>query len=442
MNTLLLATDDSLLKEALTISFEDVALRIIVASTLRDAIIQVPLADCIVSEHLLPDGSANALFDKAKGRPFILMVEQASLKHGIVAMRRGAFNCLTKPIDHKELIRSITRAFDGIKTDLTSLEMIGQSEPLERLRHQIKRVAPLDTTILISGESGTGKELVAKDIHQKSKRFGLEMISVNCAAIPDSLVDAELFGHVKGAFTSAITDRSGLIEAAHNSTLFLDKIDELSLATQSGLLRVLQEGEVRRVGSTERTYVNVRLIAATQRNLLEMVSKGSFRQDLYYQLNVIELTCPALKDRGNDVLLLANAFLKHSKQTMDRPKLSFSKESLVAMRDHPWPGNIRELKNAIERAVILSDGPAICPPDLGLKQSQAKQHFIGNEQRQSNEQRPTMSLEDYFQHFVLSHQEQLSETELAKRLGISRKSLWERRNRLGIPKHRDGDLLE
>lgn len=267
------------------------------------------------------------------------------------------------------------------------------------------------------------------------------MISVNCAAIPESLIEAELFGHVKGAFTGATADRAGLIEAAHQSTLFLDEIGELPLEAQARLLRVLQEGEIRRVGSTERTYVDVRLIAATHRNLLDMVSKGTFREDLYYRLNVIELNCPALRDRGDDILLLANAFLSQARAQMDRPKLRFGDATLQAMLEHPWPGNVRELQNAIERAAVLADGPVIEPVDLGLKRAhhplRTQPHFTGTEQRAPSDTHAMMSLEDYFQHFVVSHQDHMSETELAKRLGISRKSLWERRQRLGIPRRRE-----
>ena len=215
--------------------------------------------------------------------------------------------------------------------------MIGESDVMLKLKKQIVRVAPLDTTILVGGESGTGKELVAQSIHQMSSRTEKEMISVNCAAIPESLIEAELFGHVKGAFTGATQDRAGLIETADGSTLFLDEIGELPLEAQSRLLRVLQEGEIRRVGSTDRTYVDVRLVAATHRNLLEMVSKGLFREDLYYRLNVIELRCPPLKERGKDIGMLADAFLDRLKHQMNRPELRFSGSIQASIESHPGP---------------------------------------------------------------------------------------------------------
>ena len=441
MTTLLLVTDESLLQKALRIGLEHAGFAVQVAESLQDASSQLGEVDCVVCEHRLPDGNGIDLIDKAGRCPVIMMIGQVSLQQGIVAMRRGAFDCLTKPIDHKELIRAIERALHDKLDHLSPGHMLGNSPAVEKLRHQINRVAPLDTTILIGGESGTGKELVATAIHSQSQRNAREMISVNCAAIPETLIEAELFGHVKGAFTGATTDRAGLIEAAHQSTLFLDEIGELPLEAQARLLRVLQEGEIRRVGSTERTYVDVRLIAATHRDLLSMVSKGTFREDLYYRLNVIELNCPALRDRGDDIPLLANAFLNKAKTQMARPKLRFSEATEIAMREHPWPGNVRELQNAIERAVVLTDGPMIQPADLGLKRAQKlrpdQPQFTGIEQRPAVDSHTMMSLEDYFQHFVISHQDHMSETELAKRLGISRKSLWERRHRLGIPRRRD-----
>ena len=436
--TLLLVTDEPIALKSIRISLERAGFRVLVGENVQAARNQIDACDCLIAEIRLPDGQAVDLIQDAKQVPCLFMVSQASLSLGIQAMRHGAFDCLTKPIDHDELIKSVRRAIK-VHPSSAAHTMLGESPVLERLKQQINKVAPLDTTVLIGGESGTGKELVATSIHQLSKRSAFDMVSVNCAAIPESLIEAELFGHVKGAFTGANQDREGLIEAAHQSTLFLDEIGELPLAAQSRLLRVLQEGEIRRVGSTERTYVDIRLIAATHRNLLDMVSKGTFREDLYYRLNVIELACPALRERAGDVLLLAEAFLKRASSHMQRTELRLSEASRLAIETHTWPGNVRELQNAIERAVVLSDGPTIEPTDLGLKPvSHAEPQFTGAEQFNTNhDNQAMMSLEDYFQHFVLTHQDHMSETELARRLGISRKSLWERRQRLGIGRHKD-----
>lgn len=440
MATLLLVTDEAIVRKSIQMGLEQHGHQVLIAESLKEAMSQQSAVDCVISEHRLADGSGIDLISHFKPVPLILLVGQVSLQAGIVAMRKGAFDCFTKPVDHQDLLRAIEKASSSGVTS-TADSMIGQCEIMLKLKKQIQRVAPLDTTILIGGESGTGKELVAQSIHQLSSRSSEEMISVNCAAIPESLIEAELFGHVKGAFTGATQDRAGLIESADGSTLFLDEIGELPLEAQSRLLRVLQEGEIRRVGSTDRTYVNVRLVAATHRNLLEMVAKGQFREDLYYRLNVIELRCPPLRERDGDILLLAESFLERVKHQMNRSELKFSGDARSAIESHTWPGNVRELGNVIERAVVLCEGPLIDYSDLGLQSAQNQDHqFSAGEQRSPGRAQPMMSLEDYFQHFVLSHEEHMSETELAKRLGISRKSLWERRNRLGIPRRKEDSL--
>ena len=437
MATLLLVTDEAIIRKSIQLGFEQRGHQVLTAESVKEAMSQVKDIDCVVCEHRLADGSGIDLIAHFKPIPLILLVGQVSLQAGILAMRKGAFDCFTKPVDHNDLLRSIEKATATRSAKSTDM-MIGQSEVMLQLKKQVSRVAPLDTTILIGGESGTGKELVAKSIHQMSSRSEKDMVSVNCAAIPESLIEAELFGHVKGAFTGATQDRAGLIESADGSTLFLDEIGELPLEAQSRLLRVLQEGEIRKVGSTDRTYVNVRLVAATHRNLLDMVSKGQFREDLYYRLNVIELRCPPLRDRGEDIMVLAEALLDRVKHQMNRPELKFNSSIQTSIESHPWPGNVRELGNVIERAVVLCEGPLIDQSDLGLTNVPDTNHtFAAKEQRPMGHSQPMMSLEDYFQHFVLSHEDQMSETELAKRLGISRKSLWERRNRLGIPRRKD-----
>ena len=437
MATLLLVTDEAIIRKSIQMGLEKQSHTILIAESLQAAKQVNTAIDCVICEHRLADGSGIDLIAHFKPIPLILLVGQVSLQAGIVAMRKGAFDCFTKPVDHHDLLKAIERAA-ALANQASQDGMIGDCDVMLKLKKQISRVAPLDTTILVGGESGTGKELVAQAIHRQSQRADREMLSVNCAAIPESLIEAELFGHVKGAFTGATSDRAGLIESADQSTLFLDEIGELPLEAQSRLLRVLQEGEIRRVGSTERTYVDVRLIAATHRNLLEMVSKGQFREDLYYRLNVIELRCPPLRERGEDVLLLAEFFLNAIQTQMARPELRFSQDAQQAIQQHHWPGNVRELANVIERAVVLCEGPLIDALDLSLQSHGSNPpQFSAGEQRRPSENRPMMSLEDYFQHFVLSHEEHMSETELAKRLGISRKSLWERRNRLGIPRRKD-----
>ncbi|MEL6182324.1 MAG: sigma 54-interacting transcriptional regulator, partial [Myxococcota bacterium] len=246
--------------------------------------------------------------------------------------------------------------------------------------------------------------------------------------VPEGLIESELFGHEKGAFTGATNARTGLVEAAHRGTLFLDEVAELPLSAQARLLRVVQESEVRRVGSNTARRVDVRLVAATHRDLNTMVRRGEFRQDLYFRLKVLELTLPPLRERGNDILELAEAFLNATARRMNA-RVQFSPRAHEAMLAYPWPGNVRELRHAIERAVILHEDGWLTPDLLGLDQQTAQAPQLGLVNPLEN-----VSLEDYFRAFVLQNQGHMTETELAESLGISRKTLWERRKRMGIPR--------
>jgi DNA-binding NtrC family response regulator len=252
-------------------------------------------------------------------------------------------------------------------------------------------------------------------------------VAVNCAAIPETLIESELFGHEKGAFTGAISTQRGLVESADGGTLFLDEIGELPAAAQARLLRVLQEGEIRRVGSAQARRVNIRLIAATHRDLESSVSAGTFRADLYFRLRVMEIELPPLRERGDDVEELAGFLLQKACRRLNRAALAFAPASFDAMRAYAWPGNVRELENAIERAVILCEGEHITPELLALNTAARS---LANPAAADSD----LSLAEYFRHFVLDNQDHLTETDLAKKLGLSRKALWERRQRLGIPR--------
>ena len=416
--------------------------------------------DLIISDLRLPGEPGTGMIERSKYTPVLIMTSYASLRSAVDSMKMGAVDYIAKPFDHENMLFSVADII-GRKSEQpepvqqnqsklptessqTTAGMIGQCSAMKTLFNRIDRVAPTEATVLILGESGTGKELVAKALHNASRCKEKPMISVNCAAIPESLIESELFGHEKGAFTGATTTRNGLVEAADGGTLFLDEIGELPLEAQARLLRVLQEGEIRRVGSVESRKVNVRLIAATHRNLKQMAGEGSFREDLYYRLNVVELLLPPLRERGQDITLLAEALLEKTVARMGSSNMLLSPEALVAISRHLWPGNVRELENAIERAVILSEDDMITPELLGLdenviqSQPQSKSNTVKSKTTISpsdqdiNEE--DLSLEDYFQRFVLEHQEHMNETQLAKKLGISRKCLWERRKRLGIPR--------
>ncbi|MAE35391.1 MAG: response regulator [Oceanospirillaceae bacterium] len=421
--------------------------------------------DMIISDLRLPGGHGTDLIELASKVPVLIMTSYASLRSAVDAMKLGAVDYIAKPFDHDEMIQAVERIL-AMRTETTDAVadphddlpepvpssktgIIGSCEPMQLLFRKIAKVAPTDATVLIQGESGTGKELVAKAIHNQSRRADKPLISVNCAAIPETLIESELFGHEKGAFTGATAQRQGLVEAADGGTLFLDEIGELPLEAQARLLRVLQEGEIRRVGSVQSQKVNVRLVAATHRNLKELSSQGEFREDLYYRLNVMELHLPPLRDRGEDVIEIAVAMLARACEKMATAPMRFNDASLKAIRDYHWPGNVRELENAVERSVILAESDEVEPDLLGIEVSPDR--YISDSMRnslvednpyqptdQNDEQQGDLSLDDYFVHFVLENEASMTETELAKKLGISRKSLWERRQRLGIPRKKGG----
>ncbi len=367
--------------------------------------------------------------------PVLVMTSYASVASAVEAMKLGAADYIAKPFEHQELLLQIEQLLrqdrhersrealqSTVEKDYPVHGMIGESPAMQAVFRQIAKVAPTTASVLITGESGTGKELVARAIHEQSPRRDAPFVAVNCATIPEHLVESELFGHLKGAFTGADRDRRGLIQSAEGGTLFLDEIAELPASVQARLLRVLQDGELRPVGSEQVRRVDIRLVAATHRDLHRMVEEGDFRGDLYFRLRVVELHLPPLRERGGDITLLADHLLDKACRRLGRPPMAFTPEARELIRTHPWPGNVRELENAVERAAILADGDLVEPGLLGLPT--ATQPSGGQD----------LSLEDYFRRFVLEHQDHLTETELARRLGISRKTLWQRRQKLGIPR--------
>lgn len=418
--------------------------------------------DLVISDLRLPGGHGTELIEQAKVTPVLIMTSYASLKSAVDAMKLGAVDYVAKPFDHDEMLiavqrilkaRNLERQNKALKKDIAkdypTTGIIGSCAPMQDLFNKIGKVSPTDATVLILGESGTGKELVARAIHEQSNRSDAPMISVNCAAIPETLIESELFGHEKGAFTGATSVRQGLVEAADGGTLFLDEIGELPLEAQARLLRVLQESEIRRVGSVQSKKVNVRLVAATHRNLKVLASKGEFREDLYYRLNVVELKLPPLRERGEDVIELADRLLERACTKLNRALLEFSPACRQAISEYHWPGNVRELENAVERSVILNDGEAIEADAMAIEvqttESMAAPMMESLQGGSQSLHTPApaapakktpseLSLDDYFQHFVLENEDKMTETELALKLGISRKSLWERRQRLGIPR--------
>ena len=303
----------------------------------------------------------------------IMMTAMAEVGIAVRAVEAGAYHFLTKPFASNDAVavavakaaehRRLTARAEGLQSRLEAQErvgpLIGTSPAMESIYRVIEGISSSTSTVLILGESGTGKELVARAIHRRSPRAGRPMVTVNCGAIPKDLVESELFGHVRGAFTGASSARAGLFNAADKGTIFLDEVGELPLPAQVKLLRTLQEGEIRRVGSDETEIVDVRVIAATNADIAESVASGTFRRDLYYRLNVIPLVLPPLRDRGDDVLLLAYHFVRKLARRMDRPAKALAPEAVAALTAYAWPGNVRELEHALEHAFVLSRGANI-----------------------------------------------------------------------------------
>lgn len=308
---------------------------------------------------------------------FLLVTAFGTTETAVEAMKLGAYDYITKPFKLDEVRINISNALRSknfemenrsLKRELTKdhsfQNLVGNSSAMHSIYDMVKRVSETPTNILVTGESGTGKEMVAKAIHYNGMFKDKPFISVNCGAIPESLMESEMFGHKKGSFTGAIADKAGLFEAADSGTLFLDEVGELPLTIQVKMLRAIQERVIRRVGSTEDTHVNVRIIAATNRDLEQMVKDGTFRQDLYYRLNVIQIRSPGLRERRDDIPLLAKHFLKKYNERLNKKISGISQEALNILKSYDYPGNVRELENIIERTVALEAGASIIPESL------------------------------------------------------------------------------
>lgn len=439
MKRILIVEDEDIIRQALRKLLERQQFEITEAGSVKEALRQQPdRFDLVISDLRLPGAPGTDLIQHCGQTPVIIMTSYASMRSAIDAMKLGAVDYIAKPFNNDELLDTVQRVLsEGAAVISRRVApaprvdalpgIIGDCALMQTLYEKIAKVAPTDAAVLITGETGTGKELIANAIHRSSPRAQRPIISVNCAAIPENLIEAELFGHEKGAFTGATQAREGLIAAADGGTLFLDEIGELPLEAQARLLRVLQEGEVRAIGSVNSRTVNIRLIAATHRDLRKMCAEKTFREDLFFRINVVQLNVPALRERGSDILLIANQLLRHYCEKMARNPLVFSAAAQQTLNEYRWPGNVRELDNTIQRAVILCDAQAteLDTPQLDLPVATAEKPAV-------------TSLEDYFVRFVLDHQDELSETEIAQRLGISRKNLWERRQKMGIPRPRGG----
>jgi DNA-binding NtrC family response regulator len=462
MESILIVEDEAVIRGALKRLLQHHDYDVSEAGSVSEAIEQHNLNrfDLIISDLRLPGVPGTDLIKQANDVPVLIMTSYASMRSAVDSMKAGAVDYIAKPFDHDDLLNTVRRIIaehspqglpESTRQDANKQRgkerlgnMIGSCPSMMTLYDYIGKVAPTDSSVLVHGETGTGKELVAKAIHEHSRRSQEPLISVNCAAIPETLIESELFGYEKGAFTGANTNRMGLIEAADGGTLFLDEIGELPLEAQARLLRFIQENEIRRIGSVQSTKVDVRLICATHRDLKDLSEQGDFRPDLYYRINVMQLVLPPLRERGKDILEIAESLLQKRCRELQKPAMHFSPKAIQAITTYIWPGNIRELENVIERAVILCDEREISNELLNIDlelvnmtqiRSKTSTLSVSNKLAPPDpEPQNDLSLEDYFQRFVLDHQDSMSETELARKLGVSRKCLWERRQRLGIPR--------
>jgi DNA-binding NtrC family response regulator len=347
------------------------------------ALLRERVFDVILLDIVMPGLDGLATMKRLREDPaspaIIVLTGRATVETAVEAMKNGAFDYLTKPYKLDELIVLINRAHEyralGVKSRLLEQELVrletppdfvGASRQLAEVHALIRKAAPTDSPVLILGESGTGKELVANTLWRASLRRDRPFIPLNCASFSEHLIESELFGHEKGAFTSAVSTKNGLVEVADTGTLFLDEIGELPLPLQPKLLRFLDAGEFRRVGGTRAMSVDVRLIAATNRDLRGLIASGGFREDLFYRLNVITITIPPLRERAEDVPELARHFLRSCSRRAPCAARDFSPAALLALAGYAWPGNVRELQNVVERAVILCESELIEPKDLGM----------------------------------------------------------------------------
>lgn len=404
----------------------------------------------ILSDLRLPDQDGMQLLTWMReldiNTPFIMMTSYGEIQNAVTAMKLGATDYVKKPVQPDELLKKINEALESQTSVKPSLQkekkkenaaetyannfLEGESEAARQLFSYVNLVAPTQMSVLINGASGTGKEYVAHRIHQLSKRNEKPFIAIDCGSIPKDLAASEFFGHVKGSFTGALTDKTGAFEEANGGTLFLDEIGNLSYEVQVQLLRALQERRVRKIGSTKEIQVDVRLICATNENLKEAISKGTFREDLYHRINEFTLRMPSLKERQEDILLFANFFLDQANKELDKDLIGFDAAASSMLQKYEWPGNLRQLKNIVKRATLLAKGDFISPNELGEEISEKKETdstplIFGS----------SLNKEETEKQLIINALKQTgnNKSKAATLLGIDRKTLYNKLKHYDIP---------
>ena len=383
----------------------------------------------------------------------IIMTAFASIDGAIQAMKEGAFHYVTKPFQTEELLANIEKAIEvqrltrettifaeQIRRAHADVNLIGESPAMMEVRQVLEKIAGTDSSVLIGGESGTGKELAARFIHKASPRHAGRFVPIDCACIPENLLESELFGYEKGSFTGAAQMKIGLIELAHGGTLFLDEIGEMPLQLQSKLLRVLQEHQIQRIGGLRQIAVDIRLLAATNRDIPKAIEEGQFRQDLFYRLNVINVLMPALREREGDILLLVDHFLKKIAPRLHKPSVSISPPALRLLEQYRWPGNVRELENVLERVIVLLEGDVIKAEDIpaDIRNNLTPSKILGSEPQPVSTRAIPADYREARTQFESEYMRELLEitggsvTEAARLSGVSRRNLYENLEKLGL----------
>ncbi|WP_457575069.1 sigma-54-dependent transcriptional regulator [Desulfolithobacter sp.] len=445
---ILVVEDDRDMRELIREVLSERGYRVTTVANGREAldILQKTACPIVVSDLKMPVMGGEALLDEISARevikPFIILITAfGDIDEAVRLINRGAYDYIIKPFKMEQLLIAVNRAaaelamrqkiqeLEQITRDRCQLhDLVGRSPAMLRLFHFIERIANSAGTVLLEGETGTGKEVIARAIHRASVRSKAPFVAVNCAAIPEGLLESELFGHVRGAFTDATTDKRGLFVEASGGTILLDEIGEMPLAVQAKILRVLQERQVRPVGSNQSIPMDARVIAATNRNLREEAGQGRFREDLYYRLNIFKIEVPPLRERREDIPLLINAFLNRHEQAGIQAVVS--REAMRFFLDYPWPGNIRELENVIERCVFLAENGVITlqdlPPEM-LESFQTPVHFFDKEPIQ-----PLAELEERYIRHVLDRCGG-NKQKAATLLGINRKTILRKLKKQQVP---------
>lgn len=397
--------------------------------------------DLVISDLRLPDQDGINLLswlrEQKKNIPFIIMTGYAEIQSAVQCMKLGATDYISKPIQPDELLKKINEAIalphketketENILLPTASNFLEGESEAAQQLFNYVRLVAPTQMSVLINGASGTGKEYVAHRIHQLSKRADKPFVAIDCGSIPKDLAASEFFGHIKGSFTGALSDKVGAFEEANGGTLFLDEIGNLNYEVQVQLLRALQERRVRRIGSVKEIEVDVRLVTATNENLKEAIAKGNFREDLYHRINEFTLYMPSLKDRTEDILLFANFFLDQANKELERNLVGFDAEACDALQRYDWPGNLRQLKNVVKRATLLATGDFITCKELGeeLHATETNQETVNLTLRNEDDEKQRI--------LQALQQTKNNKTRAAQLLGIDRKTLYNKLKLYNIP---------